>query len=138
MVDGLKAVGIEAKLQGNAAQNAANQNNIHANSLDGVAGAANNATNALSDYLKKLQQSTFKTELTNKLIGNYGFDVERAKAFAEAYVQNGNKISAQDAKIIDQNLPPTENSKQVRRQLPKQDVIVRLHVNQHQNRESSK
>ncbi|WP_144618832.1 tape measure protein [Acinetobacter pittii] len=104
LVDGLKAVGIEAKLQGNAAQNAANQNNIHANSLDGVAGAANNATNALSDYLKKLQQSTFKTELTNKLIGNYGFDVERAKAFAEAYVQNGNKISAQDAKIIDQNL----------------------------------
>lgn len=104
LVDGLKAVGIEAKLQGNAAQNAANQNNIHANSLDGVAGAANNATNALSDYLKKLQQSTFKTELTNKLIGNYGFDPERAKAFAEAYVQNGNKISAQDAKIIDQNL----------------------------------
>ncbi len=104
LVDGLKAVGIEAKLQGNAAQNAANQNNIHANSLDGVAGAANNATNALSDYLKKLQQSTFKTELSNKLIGNYGFDPERAKAFAEAYVQNGNKISAQDAKIIDQNL----------------------------------
>lgn len=104
LVDGLKAVGIEAKLQGNAAQNAANQNNIHANSLDGVAGAANNATNALSDYLKKLQHSTFKTELTNKLIGNYGFDPERAKAFAEAYVQNGNKISAQDAKIIDQNL----------------------------------
>ncbi len=104
LVDGLKAVGKEAKLQGNAAQNAANQNNIHANSLDGVAGAANNATNALSDYLKKLQQSTFKTELTNKLIGNYGFDPERAKAFAEAYVQNGNKISAQDAKIIDQNL----------------------------------
>ncbi|MDS7927581.1 tape measure protein [Acinetobacter sp. V115_6] len=104
LVDGLKAVGIEAKLQGNAAQNAANQNNIHANSFDGVAGAANNATNALSDYLKKLQQSTFKTELTNKLIGNYGFDPERAKAFAEAYVQNGNKISAQDAKIIDQNL----------------------------------
>ncbi|OTL19093.1 hypothetical protein B4R72_01945 [Acinetobacter pittii] len=104
LVDGLKAVGREARLQGNAAQNAANQNNIHANSLDGVAGAANNATNALSDYLKKLQQSTFKTELTNKLIGNYGFDPERAKAFAEAYVQNGNKISAQDAKIIDQNL----------------------------------
>lgn len=104
LVDGLKAVGVEAKLQGNAAQNAANQNNIHANSLDGVAGAANNATNALSDYLKKLQQSTFKTELTNKLIGNYGFDPERAKAFAEAYVQNGNKISSQDAKIIDQNL----------------------------------
>ncbi|MDO7352419.1 tape measure protein [Acinetobacter baumannii] len=104
LVDGLKAVGREAKLQGNAAQNAANQNNIHANSLDSVAGAANNATNALSDYLKKLQQSTFKTELTNKLIGNYGFDPERAKAFAEAYVQNGNKISARDAKIIDQNL----------------------------------
>ncbi|OCY25364.1 hypothetical protein BFR69_01975 [Acinetobacter pittii] len=104
LVDGLKAVGVEAKLQGNAAQNAANQNNIHANSFDNVAGAANNATNALSGYLQKLQQSTFKTELTNKLIGNYGFDVERAKAFAEAYVQNGNKISAQDAKIIDQNL----------------------------------
>lgn len=104
LVDGLKAVGREAKLQGNAAQNAANQNNIHANSLDSVAGAANNATNTLSDYLKKLQQSTFKTELTNKLIGNYGFDPERAKAFAEAYVQNGNKISARDAKIIDQNL----------------------------------
>ncbi|HEE5581707.1 TPA: tape measure protein [Acinetobacter baumannii] len=104
LVDGLKAVGVEAKLQANAAQNAANQNNIHANSFDNVAGAANNATNALSGYLQKLQQSTFKTELTNKLIGNYGFDVERAKAFAEAYVQNGNKISAQDAKIIDQNL----------------------------------
>ncbi|MDA5696556.1 hypothetical protein MMY88_19685, partial [Acinetobacter baumannii] len=104
LVEGLKAVGIEAKLQGNAAQNAANQNIIHANSMDNVADAANNATNALSDYLKKLQQSTFKTELTNKLIGNYGFDPERAKAFAEAYVQNGNKISAQDAKIIDQNL----------------------------------
>ncbi|MDV8150448.1 tape measure protein [Acinetobacter pittii] len=104
LVDGLKAVGVEAKLQGNAAQNAANQNNIHANSFDNVAGAANNASNALSGYLQKLQQSTFKTELTNKLIGNYGFDVERAKAFAEAYVQNGNKISAQDAKIIDQNL----------------------------------
>ncbi|MGQ1657389.1 tape measure protein [Acinetobacter baumannii] len=104
LVDGLKAVGVEAKLQGNAAQNAANQNNIHANSFDNVAGAANNATNALSGYLQKLQQSTFKTELTNKLIGNYDFDVERAKAFAEAYVQNGNKISAQDAKIIDQNL----------------------------------
>ena len=102
LVDGLKAVGVEAKLQGNAAQNAA-KNNIHANSFDNVAGAANNATNALSGYLQKLQQSTFKTELTNKLIGNYGFDVERAKAFAEAYVQNGNKISAQDAKI-DQNL----------------------------------
>ncbi|OTU51860.1 hypothetical protein CAT36_07505 [Acinetobacter pittii] len=104
LVDGLKAVGVEAKLQGNAAQNAANQNIIHANSMDNVADAATNATNALSDYLKKLQQSTFKTELTNKLIGNYGFDPERAKAFAEAYVQNGNKISAQDAKIIDQNL----------------------------------
>ncbi|MDM8396161.1 tape measure protein [Acinetobacter baumannii] len=104
LVEGLKAVGIEAKLQGNAAQNAANQNIIHANSMDNVADAANNATNALSDYLKKLQQSTFKTELTNKLIGNYGFDPERAKAFAEAYVQNGNKISARDAKIIDQNL----------------------------------
>lgn len=104
LVEGLKAVGVEAKLQGNAAQNAANQNIIHANSMDNVADAANNATNALSEYLKKLQQSTFKTELTNKLIGNYGFDPERAKAFAEAYVQNGNKISAQDAKIIDQNL----------------------------------
>ncbi|WP_290007917.1 tape measure protein [Acinetobacter pittii] len=100
----LKLLGQETKLAGNAAQNAALQNDANANSLDNVAGAANNATNALSDYLKKLQQSTFKTELTNKLIGNYGFDPERAKAFAEAYVQNGNKISAQDAKIIDQNL----------------------------------
>lgn len=100
----LKLLGQETKLAGNAAQNAALQNDANANSLDNVAGAANNATNALSDYLKKLQQSTFKTELSNKLIGNYGFDPERAKAFAEAYVQNGNKISAQDAKIIDQNL----------------------------------
>lgn len=33
LVDGLKAVGVEAKLQGNAAQNAANQNNIHAKVL---------------------------------------------------------------------------------------------------------
>ena len=99
--------------------------------MDSVAGAANNATNALSDYLKKLQQSTFKTELTNKLIGNYGFDPERAKAFAEAYVQNGNKISARDAKIIDQNLAANRKLKQVRRQLPKLDVIVQqLHVKQ--------
>ena len=110
MVDGLKAVGIEAKLQGNAAQNAANQNNIHANSLDGVAGAANNATNALSDYLKKLQQSTFKTELTNKLIGNYGFDPERAKAFAEHMFRMAIRYLRKMQKLLIRILPPTENS----------------------------
>ncbi|WP_284109207.1 tape measure protein [Acinetobacter pittii] len=108
LIDGLEAVGVEAKLQGNAAQNAANQNNIHADSLDGVAGAANNASNALSNYMQNLKKSVMQTQTTNKLIAK-GWDVERAKAASAAFYANGENISNEDIRIIDLNI--AENKK---------------------------
>ncbi len=104
----LKVLGHETKLAGNAAQNAANQNNIHANSFDNVAGAANNASNALSKYMQNLKKNVMQTQTTNKLIAK-GWDVERAKAASAAFYENGENISKEDLQIIDLNI--AENKK---------------------------
>ncbi len=99
----LKLLGQETKLAGNAAQNAALQNDANANSLDNVAGAANNASGALSKYIQNMQKSLMQTQLTNNLIAK-GWNIDRAKAASAAFYENGGKISGKDIEIIDQNI----------------------------------
>jgi hypothetical protein len=106
--DAQAVYGVKVELAGNKASNAVQSINSNSNALDNNAASALGAAAAQSEFMQKLQQSATQTATINKLIDK-GHSPERAKALAEAYFQGGNKISANDVKLIDYNI--TQNAK---------------------------
>lgn len=100
--DAQAVYGTKVTLAGNAASNAAGNVDHNTNALDNNAASALGAAAAQSEYMQKLQQSATKTATINKLIAK-GYKVDEAKAFTDAYFENGKKISAEDVKLIRYN-----------------------------------
>jgi hypothetical protein len=100
--DAQAVYGTKVTLAGNAASNAAGSVDHNTNALDSNAASALGAAAAQSEYMQKLQQSATKTATINKLIGK-GYKVDEAKAFTDAYFENGKKITAEDVKLIRYN-----------------------------------
>lgn len=101
--DAQAVYGVKVELAGNKASNAVPSINSNSNALDNNSSSALGAAAAQSEYMRKLQQSATQTATINKLIEK-GHSPERAKALAEAYFQGGNKITADDIKLIDYNI----------------------------------
>ena len=57
-----------------------------------------------------MRQTAIQTATTNKLIEK-GFDPEKAKAYAEAVLKNGGKLSKEEAQLINFNLAENEKLK---------------------------
>lgn len=108
--DAQKILGVEVKLVGNAAQNAVGKINSNSGALDSNASSALGAANAQNEYFKSLRQTAIQTATTNKLIEK-GFDPEKAKAYAEAVLKNGGKLSKEEAQLINFNLAENEKLK---------------------------
>jgi len=101
--DAQAVYGVKVELAGNKASNSTPSIYAHADAMDADARSTRDAANAQSEYMQKLQQSAVQTATINKLIGK-GYTVDQAKAYAEAYFQNGNRLTAEDKKLIDYNL----------------------------------
>ena len=106
----LNVFGIQVKLSGNAAENAAQKVNLNTDSMDDNAEAAKKATQAQKDYMDSLRQSALQTGLTNELISR-GYDVDRAKQLSEAYIKGGNKINSETVKLVDENIAQNKKLK---------------------------
>lgn len=106
----LNVFGVQVKLSGNAAENAAQKVNLNTDSMDDNAEAAKKATQAQKDYMDSLRQSAIQTGLTNELISR-GYDVDRAKQLSEAYIKGGNKINSETVKLVDENIAQNKKLK---------------------------
>ena len=106
----LNVFGIQVKLSGNAAENAAQKVNINTDSMDDNAEAAKRATQAQKDHMDSLRQSAIQTGLTNELISR-GYGVDRAKQLSEAYIKGGNKINSETVKLVDENIAQNKKLK---------------------------
>lgn len=84
----LNIFGVEVKLSGNAAQNAASQINQNTDALDDNARAANAASKAHQDYLSKAQSQAFDDIYTTGLIKE-GRSPAQAKAILELQKAKG-------------------------------------------------
>lgn len=108
--DAQQTLGVKVELAGNAAQNAVGKINSNSGALDSNASSALGAANAQNEYFKSLRQTAIQTATTNKLIEK-GFDPEKAKAYAEAVLKNGGKLSKEEAQLINFNLAENEKLK---------------------------
>lgn len=106
----LNIFGIQVKLTGNAAENAAQKVNLNSDSLGDNTEAAKKATQAQKDYMDSLRQSAIQTGLTNELISR-GYGVDRAKQLSEAYIKGGNKINSETVKLVDENIAQNKKLK---------------------------
>lgn len=106
----LNVFGIQVKLSGNAAENAAQKVNLNSDSLGDNTEAAKKATQAQKDYMDSLRQSAIQTGLTNELISR-GYGVDRAKQLSEAYIKGGNKINSETVKLVDENIAQNKKLK---------------------------
>jgi len=101
-----KALGVfkvTVKLAGNEAENAAYKIDTNTSAAKNNEDAVKKASKAQTDYMDSLRKSAFQTGLVNELVSR-GYDLERAKGFAEAYVKSGNTINKETAKLVDQNI----------------------------------
>lgn len=99
----LKVFGVTVKYSGNEAENAAYKVDANSSSLNANATAAQKASKAQTDYMASLRQSAIQTGIVNELVSR-GYDLDRAKALAEAYVKSGNTINKETVKLVDQNI----------------------------------
>lgn len=106
----LNIFGVQVKLTGNEAENAAQKVNLNTDSMDDNAEAAKRATQAQKDHMDSLRQSAIQTGLTNELISR-GYGVDRAKQLSEAYIKGGNKINSETVKLVDENIAQNKKLK---------------------------
>lgn len=106
----LNVFGIQVKLSGNEAENAAQKVNLNSGSLEDNKAAADKATQAQKNYMDSLRQSALQTGLTNELISR-GYGVDRAKQLSEAYIKGGNKINSETVKLVDENIAQNKKLK---------------------------
>ncbi|MCH7307562.1 tape measure protein [Acinetobacter sp. NIPH 1852] len=99
----LKIFGIEVQLVGNKAQNSVAGIDANTSALNRNEAAARGAAVTQSQYMESLKQSLIQTQTINKLIDK-GYNVDRAKALAEAYFKNDGAITSEDVKLIDANI----------------------------------
>lgn len=99
----LKIFGIEVQLVGNKAQNSVAGIDANTSALNRNEAAARGAAVTQSQYMESLKQSLIQTQTINKLIDK-GYNVDRAKALAEAYFKNDGAITSEDVRLIDANI----------------------------------
>ena len=115
----LKVFGIEVKLAGNAAQNAASQHLQQKDALDGTASAANRASQALQDYRNKQKESAFESLYKQGYLEK-GYTVAQANAIYELQkIKGESAILSQDE--IDSTLRTIKLTEQLK---DKEDAIT--------------
>lgn len=115
----LKVFGIEVKLAGNAAQNAAAQHLQQKDALDGTASAANRASQALQDYRNKQKESAFESLYKQGYLEK-GYTVAQANAIYELQkIKGESAILSQDE--IDSTLRTIKLTEQLK---DKEDAIT--------------
>ncbi|MEG0197989.1 MAG: tape measure protein, partial [Acinetobacter sp.] len=80
----LNVFGVQVKLSGNAAENAAQKVNLNTDSMDDNAEAAKKATQAQKDYLKSVTDRTYYAEYKRIAMEQYGLSKEQAEELAKA------------------------------------------------------
>ncbi|EYT44817.1 tape measure domain protein [Acinetobacter sp. 478810] len=88
LVEGLKNVGVESKLAGNAAQNAALQHQQQANAIGNTATEAEKASKALQDYRDKQRDNVLDSIYKSGLLDS-GYTVAQANAILELQKAKG-------------------------------------------------
>lgn len=88
LVEGLKNVGVESKLAGNAAQNAALQHQQQANAIGKTATEAEKASKALQDYRDKQRDNVLDSIYKSGLLDS-GYTVAQANAILELQKAKG-------------------------------------------------
>ncbi|MCS6738648.1 tape measure protein [Acinetobacter baumannii] len=88
LVEGLKNVGVESKLAGNAAQNAALQHQQQANAIGNTATEAEKALKALQDYRDKQRDNVLDSIYKSGLLDS-GYTVAQANAILELQKAKG-------------------------------------------------
>lgn len=97
----LNVFGVQVKLSGNAAENAAQKVNLNTDSMDDNAEAAKRATQAQKDYLTSVTNRTYYAEYKRLAMEQYGFSKEQAEELAKAQEAAGGigkKIGSENAK----------------------------------------
>ena len=97
----LNVFGVQVKLSGNAAENAAQKVNINTDSMDDNAEAAKKAAQAQKDYLTSVTNRTYYAEYKRLAMEQYGFSKEQAEELAKAQEAAGGigkKIGSENAK----------------------------------------
>ena len=115
----LKVFGIEVKLAGNAAQNAAAQHLQQKDALNGTASAANKASQALQDYRNKQKESAFESLYKQGYLEK-GYTVAQANAIYELQ-----KIKGESAILSQDEIESTLRTIKLTEQLKeKEDAIT--------------
>nr|WP_314523811.1 tape measure protein [uncultured Acinetobacter sp.] len=127
----LKVFGIEVKLAGNAAQNAAAQHLQQKEALDGTASAAARASQALQDYRNKQKESAFESLYKQGYLEK-GYTVAQANAIYELQ-----KIKGESAILSKEEIDSTLRTVKLTEQLKdKEDAIT--DAKRQQTKESDK